>query len=61
MAICLLSAKNRVKQSEAVLGVWLESPRDDYEATLISSVITLLEGVEEAINEADIKLDSLKK
>ncbi|WP_312411613.1 hypothetical protein [Pseudescherichia sp.] len=61
MSICLLAARNRVKQAEAVLGVWLESPRDDYECSLISSVITLLEGVEEAINEADIKLNSLKK
>jgi len=61
MSICLLAARDRVKQAEAVLGVWLESPRDDYECSLISSVITLLEGVEEAINEADIKLNSLKK
>lgn len=61
MSICLVAAKNKVRQANAVLGVWLESPRDDYEAALIESIITLLEGVEEAINEAHIKLDSLKK
>lgn len=41
MTISLISARNRIKQAEAVLGAWLESPRDDYEATLISAIITL--------------------
>ncbi|EIJ8749776.1 hypothetical protein LJP76_004501, partial [Salmonella enterica] len=53
MTISLISARNRIKQAEAVLGAWLESPRDDYEATLISAIITLIEGVEESIKEAD--------
>ncbi|EHC92520.1 hypothetical protein ACOIPI_003038 [Salmonella enterica] len=44
-----------------MLGAWLESPRDDYEATLISAIITLIEGVEESIKEADTKLNSLIK
>ncbi|EAB5692411.1 hypothetical protein ZK99_002090 [Salmonella enterica subsp. enterica] len=61
MTISLISARNRVKQAEAVLGAWFESSRDDYEATLISAIITLIEGVEESIKEADTKLDSLIK
>lgn len=44
-----------------MLGAWLESSRDDYEATLISAIITLIEGVEESIKEADTKLNSLIK
>ncbi|EKS3671628.1 hypothetical protein QL374_001028 [Salmonella enterica] len=61
MTISLISARNRVKQAEAVLAAWLESSRDDYEVTLISAIITLIEGVEESIKEADTKLDSLIK
>lgn len=61
MTISLISARNRVKQAEAVLAAWLESSRDDYEAALISAIITLIEGVEESIKEADTKLDSLIK
>ncbi|ECH9489798.1 TPA: hypothetical protein ACGUJL_001110 [Salmonella enterica] len=61
MTISLISARNRVKQAEAVLDAWLESSRDDYEATLISAIITLIEGVEESIKEADTKLNSLIK
>ncbi|EAX4622195.1 hypothetical protein S886_25325 [Salmonella enterica subsp. arizonae] len=61
MTISLISARNRVKQAEAVLGAWFESSRDDYEATLISAIITLIDGVEESIKEADTKLDSLIK
>ncbi|EGI5342404.1 hypothetical protein VW00_002046 [Salmonella enterica subsp. enterica serovar Sandiego] len=61
MSISLISARNRIKQAEAVLGIWLESPRDDYEETLISAIITLIEGVEESIKEADTKLNSLIK
>ncbi|EGK5349373.1 hypothetical protein IOX91_003201 [Salmonella enterica] len=61
MTISLISARNRVKQAEAVLDARLESSRDDYEATLISAIITLIEGVEESIKEADTKLNSLIK
>ncbi|HAU3242161.1 TPA: hypothetical protein ACIVHZ_001903 [Salmonella enterica subsp. enterica serovar Thompson] len=61
MTISLISARNRVTQAEGVLSAWLESSRDDYEATLISAIITLLEGVEESIKEADTKLNSLIK
>ncbi|HAU3242427.1 TPA: hypothetical protein ACIPVM_004051 [Salmonella enterica subsp. diarizonae serovar 50:k:z35] len=61
MTISLISARNRVKQAEAVLSAWLESSRDDYEATLISAIITLIEGVEESIKEADTTLNSLVK
>lgn len=61
MPISLISARNRIKQAEAVLAAWLENPRDDYEATLISAIITLIEGVEESIKEADTKLNSLIK
>ncbi|EJS5718035.1 hypothetical protein NWW77_004451, partial [Salmonella enterica] len=45
----------------AVLAAWLKSSRDDYEATLISAIITLIEDVEESIKEADTKLNSLIK
>lgn len=45
MTISLLNALGRVNQAEAVLDVWLESARDEYEARLISSIVTLLEGV----------------
>lgn len=61
MTISLISARNRIKQAEAVLAAWLKSSRDDYEATLISAIITLIEDVEESIKEADTKLNSLIK
>ncbi|EFT4210000.1 hypothetical protein HVE83_002226, partial [Salmonella enterica] len=57
MPISLISARNRIKQAEAVLAAWLKSSRDDYEATLISAIITLIEDVEESIKEADTKLN----
>ena len=55
MTISLLNALGRVNQVEAVLDVWLESARDEYEARLISSIVTLLEGVADSIKEADKK------
>ena len=55
MTISLLNALGRVNQAEVVLNVWLESARDEYEARLISSIVTLLEGVADSIKEADKK------
>lgn len=57
MTISLLNALGRVNQAEAVLDVWLENARDEYEARLISSIVTLLEGVADSIKEADKKPD----
>lgn len=61
MAMCLGDASCRVQQAESVLGMWLESPRDNYEANLIASIITILNGVNEAIEEADKTIVTLKK
>ncbi|ELA6496150.1 hypothetical protein RF847_004626 [Salmonella enterica] len=56
MTMCLADASCRVLQANAVLSMWLESPRDEHEANLVASIITILEGVHEAIEEGDSKL-----
>ncbi|HDI3023791.1 TPA: hypothetical protein PL523_004356 [Cronobacter turicensis] len=56
----LLDALSRVNQAEVVLDVWLKGARDEYEACLISSIITLLQGVATSIEEANKKLDARK-
>lgn len=61
MTMCLTDASCRVQQAESVLSMWLESPRDDYEANLIASIITILDGVNKAIEEADKHIASIKK
>lgn len=59
MTICLTDAACRVQQAQAVLSVWLENSRDKYEENLVASIITLLDGVDAAIEHADNK--SLQK
>lgn len=61
MSTCLLGARSRVKQAEAVLNQWAENPRDDYERTLIMAVMTLLEGVGDSIQQAETKLEPSKQ
>lgn len=56
MTMCLADASCRVLQAETVLSMWLENPRDNYEANLIASIMTILDGVNEAIEDADKKL-----
>lgn len=55
MTICLTDAGCRVQQAQAVLSVWMENSRDKYEANLIASIITLLDGVDAAIEHEDNK------
>lgn len=59
MTICLTDAGCRVQQAQSVLSIWLENSRDKYEANLIASIITLLDGVDAAIEHEDNK--SLQK
>lgn len=60
MTMCLADASCRVLQANAVLSMWLETPRDNYEANLVASIMTILEGVHEAIEEGDSKLINKK-
>lgn len=60
MTMCLLSAEGRVKQAEAMLSMWAENPRDDFELQLICTLITLLEGVPETIRKANNDLDKYR-
>ena len=56
MTMCLSDASCRVLQANAVLSMWLENPRDNSEANLVASIMTILEGVHEAIEEGESKL-----
>lgn len=58
--MCLTDASCRVLQANAVLSMWLENPRDNYEANLVASIMTILEGVHEAIEEGESKLITKK-
>lgn len=58
--MCLTDASCRVLQANAVLSMWLENPRDNYEANLVASIMTILEGVNEAIEEGESKLITKK-
>ena len=60
MTMCLAEASCRVLQANAILSMWLENPLDNHEANLIASIMTLLEGVNEAIEEGDSKLINKK-
>lgn len=53
MPISLDDANCRVDQALAVLSMWLECTHDKDEANIISSIITLLDGVSESIEEAN--------
>jgi hypothetical protein len=59
--MCLAEANCRVDQANAVLSMWLERTEDKYEACLVSSLITILDGVNEAIEDAENKLLELRK
>lgn len=54
----LADAACRVQQAQAVLSIWLENTSNASEANLVASLITILEGVDEAIDKADE--DSIK-
>lgn len=60
MTTCLSDANCRVLRANTVLSMWLGNPRDNYEANLVASMITTLEGVHEAIEECDSKLINKK-
>lgn len=49
----LADAACRVQQAQAVLSIWLENTNTSSEANLVASLITILEGVDEAIDKAD--------
>lgn len=51
--IDLAGASCRVLQAEAVLSMWLDSASDDFESNLIASILTILDGVNKAINDAE--------
>lgn len=54
-----IDAKCRVEQAQAVLGTWLEvTVATDRDVTLIGAVMSLLEGVPEAINETETELSN---
>ncbi|ENP2075214.1 hypothetical protein ACDA36_004124 [Klebsiella michiganensis] len=59
----LIDAICRVEQAQAVLSLWLESATDDSEPQLtflLGSIITLPDGVPEAMNEAGEAFMQLK-
>ncbi|WP_312293331.1 hypothetical protein [Atlantibacter hermannii] len=60
MNMCLIAAEGRVKQAEAMLSMWAENPRDDFELQLINTLITLLEGVPETIRQTYKDLDKYR-
>jgi hypothetical protein len=54
----LLDNYCRVRQAQAVLSLWLASMvQESTEVDLVASVLTLLDGVPEAIDEADGELE----
>lgn len=56
--ISLLDNYCRVRQAQAVLSLWLASmTKESAEVDLVASVLTLLDGVPEAIDEADGELE----
>jgi hypothetical protein len=55
--LCLIDARGRVEQAKAALSVWLEATRaTERDTNMIGAVMSLLEGVTEAMDEADGKL-----
>ena len=59
----LVDALCRVKQTQAVLSIWLECASDysdDQTADLIGSVLSLLDGVPEVINHAENEIINLQ-
>lgn len=54
----LCDANCRVQQAQEVLSMWLESVTDNSEAKRIATILTLLHGVPEAIDEAETELSA---
>ncbi|WP_447870007.1 hypothetical protein [Serratia fonticola] len=54
----LIDARGRVEQAKATLSVWLEvtSADDESDIHMIGAVMSLLEGVTEAMDEAESSL-----
>lgn len=53
----LIDAQMRVHQAQATLGFWLEATKSgDKDKAMIGALISLLEGVPEAMQEADESL-----
>ncbi|WP_235784803.1 hypothetical protein [Serratia fonticola] len=53
----LIDAIGRVEQAKATLSVWLEATvADDCDRHMIGAVMSLLEGVPEAMDEAESRL-----
>lgn len=55
----LIDAACQIKQAQAVLSMWLERTNKDSDPdlpSLIGSILTLLHGVPEAMEEAESKL-----
>ncbi|HDU1487529.1 TPA: hypothetical protein REW11_004621 [Klebsiella pneumoniae] len=52
----LSEAKGRIDQAEAVLRVWLEEfTRDDMECCMVAALLTVLDGVSDAVEDAEKK------
>ena len=49
----LPDAARQVEQAQSVLSMWLEFCKDTEEANKIAAIITLLDGVPEAIDAAE--------
>lgn len=47
----LFEANCRVAQAQQVLSIWLETCGEDAEANLVAAVMTVLHGVENALND----------
>jgi len=53
-ALPLLEAARQVEQAQSVLSMWLELCKDTEEANKIAAIITLLDGVPEAMDAAEL-------
>ncbi|KMV68682.1 hypothetical protein AI29_07900 [bacteria symbiont BFo2 of Frankliniella occidentalis] len=53
-ALPLLEAARQVEQAQSVLSMWLELCKDTEEANKIAVIITLLDGVPEAMDAAEL-------
>lgn len=60
MTIQLIDAGCQVEQAEAILSMWLEFTDDREEASKIGAIMTLLQGVYEAIDRAQQEISDLK-
>ena len=60
MTIPLVDAGCQVEQAQSVLEMWLEFTNDPEEARRIGAIMTLLQGVYEAIDRAQQEVSDLK-